>query len=198
MYGCSLKARFREERRPRSLSQLIRLYIAKWRDRAKKELESFRRECFHSAVERAALAVHDDEDGRRKRFSHQRRLNRRVLDEARERLLSTSAKLRRAKGFSDLHESIKDALAGITGLGSLYYYDTALRIGANLQKMPERVYLHRGTRRGARAMGLDWRADSLDPKCLPKELSALDPHEIEDFLCIFKDRLGHAGAAIRI
>lgn len=156
------------------------------------ELESFRGESFLSAVERAALAVHDDEDGRRKRFSHQRRLNRGALDKARGALLCASTKLRRAKGFSDLHEAVKDAVAGITGLGSLYYYDTALRIGANLHKMPERVCLHRGTRRGARAMGLDWRESSLDPECLPKELAPLEPHEIEDFLCIFKDRLGNA------
>ena len=55
--------------------------------------------------------------------------------------------------------------------------------------MPERVYLHRGTRKGARALGLDWRADSLDPRVLPKELADLEPREIEDFLCIYKDCL---------
>jgi hypothetical protein len=192
MSECSSKASVRERQGSRSLSQLVILYTVKFRNKARKELEGFRDEPFHVAIERAALAVKKDGGGRWKRFSHQRRLKQKVLEEARAALLGASAKLRRAKDFDDLHESIKDALAGITGLGSLYYYDTALRIGANLHKMPERVYLHRGTRRGARAMGLDWRESSLDPECLPKELASLEPHETEDFLCIFKDRLGNA------
>ena len=80
-------------------------------------------------------------------------------------------------------------LSGIRGLAELYYYDTALRIGASRSLMPKHVYLHRGTRDGARALGLDWRADLLDPRALPKELAVLEPHEIEDFLCIYKDQL---------
>jgi hypothetical protein len=198
MYGCSTVTRFSERGKTRRLSHLVRIYIAKWRKKARRELRSFRTEGFVSAVERAALAVHDGEDRKRKRFSHQRRLKLRALNKAREVLLISSPKLRRAKAFDDLHEAIKESLRGIAGLGSLYYYDTALRIGANLRKMPERVYLHRGTRRGARAMRLDWRADSLDLKCLPSELWVLKPHEIEDFLCIFAKHLGRVRTGVRL
>lgn len=190
--GCSFKAPVRERRGPRGLSQLVILYTARFRNKARKELEGFCGEPFQAAIERAALAVKKGGDGRWKRFSHQRRLKQKGLEEARKALLGASAELRRAKDFDDLHGLIKNALAEIKGLGSLYYYDTSLRLGANLQKMPERVYLHRGTRVGARAIGLDWREDSLAVQCMPKELRTLEPHEIEDFLCIFVERLGKA------
>jgi hypothetical protein len=84
---------------------------------------------------------------------------------------------------------MKEHLNGVRGLGELYYYDTALRIGASLRLMPRRVYLHRGTRDGAHALGLACKADSLDPRDLPKALAVLEPREIEDFLCIYKDQL---------
>ena len=171
-----------------NLAAMVRLYSAKYRKKAREELKGFRKQRFHLAVARAGLAEH--EGGRR--FSHQRRLKQTTLEEAREVLLSVSGRLRRTKDFDQLHESIQHALDGIKGLGSLYFYDTALRIGANLRMLPERVYLHRGTRAGAKALGLEWRESSLDPECLPKELASLKPHEVEDFLCIFKDRLGNA------
>ena len=65
-------------------------------------------------------------------------------------------------------------------------YDTVLRIGAKLDLFPDRVYLHCGTREGARALGLKWRDPWLKVDELPRELRRLKPHEIEDFLCIYK------------
>ncbi|PYX57969.1 MAG: hypothetical protein DMG76_10395 [Acidobacteria bacterium] len=44
-------------------------------------------------------------------------------------------------------------------------------------------------REGARALGLDARADALYMADLPRKFHALKPHEIEDVLCIFKDEL---------
>jgi len=143
------------------------------------------RQPFEEALERAALAI--DDDG--KRFSHQRRLRGSPLRNARNILSGGAQELRRCDSFDQLHNLIKEHLNGIRGLGRLYYYDTALRIGASLRLMPKRVYLHRGTRDGARALGLDWRADSLDPRALRKELAVLEPHEIEDFFCMYKDQL---------
>jgi predicted kinase len=74
-------------------------------------------------------------------------------------------------------------------IGELYVYDTALRIGAKLNLFPARVYLHAGTRQGARALGLDARADALDMADLPREFHVLKPYEVEDVLCIFKSEL---------
>jgi hypothetical protein len=164
---------------------MVRHYILHYLPRAQEELESFRSQPFEEALERATLA----KDERGKRFSHQRRLEGSQLRKAKSVLLDAAKELRRCKSFDQLHKLLKKHLNGIRGLGELYYYDTALRIGASLRLMPERVYLHRGTRIGARNLGLDCRADSLDPRVLPKELAVLEPREIEDFLCIYKCHL---------
>jgi hypothetical protein len=47
-------------------------------------------------------------------------------------------------------------------------YDTALRIGAKLKLFPTKVYLHAGTRLGARALGLDDSAATLKVLCCQK------------------------------
>jgi hypothetical protein len=164
---------------------MVRDYILYCRPRAHEELEKFSKLPFEETLERAALAI--DEHG--KRFNHQRRLEGPQLRKARNILLDAAEDLRRSKSFDQLHNLIEENLGGIRGLGELYYYDTALRAGASLRLKPTRVYLHRGTREGARALGLDWRADSLDQHTLPEALAVLEPGEIEDFLCIYKDYL---------
>jgi hypothetical protein len=66
-------------------------------------------------------------------------------------------------------------------------YDIAHRHGAYFGKAPALVYLHAGTRAGARAFNAT--GDTLDPKKLPAAFSRLEPAEIEDCLCIYKDDL---------
>jgi hypothetical protein len=61
---------------------------------------------------------------------------------------------------------------------------------------PTKVYLHAGTRRGVRALGLDYSADVLKVSALPKELRSLEPHELEDILCIFKYELKNVSAML--
>jgi hypothetical protein len=58
---------------------------------------------------------------------------------------------------------------------------------------PNHAYLHRGTRAGARALGLDSRQDKLLVKCLPPVLRRLSPEEVEDFLCRYKNHLANVG-----
>lgn len=169
-------------KRLRTLRGLVRHYILTKRPRAQHELDSFSKQSFEEALERAALARH--ENG--KRFGHQTRLREPVLRKAADILLDGAKELHRCRSFDQLHKLIKEQLSGMRGLGELYYYDTALRISAPVHLLPKRVYLHRGTRDGARALGLDWRADWLDSLDLPRELAVLEPHEIEDFLCIYR------------
>ncbi len=170
---------------PRTQRGMVRHYTWHYRPWAQDELERFSNLPFGEAIERAALA----KDERGKRFSHQRRLRGSVLRKARNILVDAAKELWRCPSFDQFHRLIQELLNGMRGLGELYYYDTALRIGARMGLMPKRVYLHRGTRDGAHALRLDWRADSLDPRTLPKALAVLKPHEIEDFLCIYKDQL---------
>lgn len=56
------------------------------------------------------------------------------------------------------------------------------------------MFLHAGTRTGARALGLDTSRQAISPDELPKAFRKLNPREIEDVLCIYKDQL--AGAAL--
>src|SRR5215468_2342022 len=67
----------------------------------------------------------------------------------------------------------------------MYVYDTALRIGAKLGVFPKEVYLHAGTRVGARKLGLDASKPTVKMSFLPTHLRTLRPHEVEDVLCIF-------------
>jgi hypothetical protein len=73
----------------------------------------------------------------------------------------------------------------------MYIYETADRI-AHVRGpafAPDRVYLHRGTRAGAIALGFDLstRDKTLRIDQLPRELQSLTAREAEDVLCIYKD-----------
>ena len=83
---------------------------------------------------------------------------------------------------------VRSEVGGILGIGELYIYDTSMRLGAYLGFLPTKVYLHAGTRKGAKALGFT-NSDALEISELPTEFGRLDPHEVEDVLCIFKDEL---------
>jgi hypothetical protein len=82
---------------------------------------------------------------------------------------------------------VEGEIGSIKGIGALTVYDIALRIGAHFGQAPMHVYVHAGTRTGARAFNIT--GDLFDPKILPKSFSRLAPSEIEDCLCIHKDEL---------
>lgn len=137
-----------------------------------------------AAINTAARAV----DARGRRFSHQYRIRRVAIGEATAALLAIEKQLARAKSFDALFEIVSKQLQDIAGIGALYRYDTAFRIGAYRRIFPSRVYLHAGTRAGARALGLDYRKDALEMGEIPAALRARKPHEVEDILCIYKNR----------
>lgn len=167
-----------------TLASIVRAYVGIIRPRARVELEWFADQpTLQAAIRNAALAV----NSRRKRYSHQCRLKRIALQRALSVLLEEASAMKRAGDFDGLFSLIDGALQPIPGLGELYVYDTALRIGSKLNLFPEKVYLHAGARSGARALGLNARAQVLEIKDLPSEFQVLKPHEIEDVLCIFKD-----------
>jgi hypothetical protein len=116
-----------------------------------------------------------------------------ALDAATARL--RQAHLQTARSFADLIARVATTVRPVRGIGELYIYDTALRLGAHLRLLPDDVYLHAGTRRGAKALGLDHRSDSIPPRQLPPALQRLRPHEVEDVLCIYKDWLRKADGA---
>lgn len=124
-----------------------------------------------------------------KRHGHQRRLKKADIGKALKRLQSKVSELEAYKSFEEIHECVRVICDPIKGLGKLYIYDTALRIGAFLRLVPKRVYLQAGALAGARALGLDVKNSPLPAKDFPEALSILKAHEIEDFLCNYKDHL---------
>lgn len=174
-----------------SLEAVVHHYIQHFRPSAQGELAQFKsRTSDEAAVLMAALA--EDDQGRR--FSHQRRITRTALDAARRKLAPAAAELAAQPTFAAIHKKIEQLLKPVAGLGVLYKYDTALRIGARFGRLPREVHLHAGTRVGAAALGLDASQRFLYMSEFPAELQVVAPHEVEDILCIYKSVLADAKA----
>jgi hypothetical protein len=169
-----------------NLADITRHYIKHFRPKKQSELDWFKNQpTLGSAIIFAALA----QDCRGKRFRHQTRIKKTVLEQAKERLLSLSNEIRDCRNFDELLMLIESNLDDIRGVGELYFYDTALRISAKPNLLPEKVYLHAGTRGGARILGYNPKKRFLELSVLPNEFQVLVPHEVEDVLCIYKDAL---------
>jgi hypothetical protein len=171
------------------LQDIVKEYARNNRCRPNDELEWFRRQpTLRSAIRFAGLALNSEG----KRFMHQRRLRKARLQAACNSLLRNRSKIRRCKNFDELQTLLRRLLRRTRGIGELYIYDTAFRVGAKLGFLPIKVYLHAGTRLGASALGYDGRLPSIDVSGLPTELRRLKAYEIEDLLCIYKDDLRSA------
>jgi hypothetical protein len=169
-----------------SLKTIVEHYGRNHRRKASSELRWFEiQKTLEDAVATAALA----QTPSGKRFDHQRRIPRQVLKRAEEVLLGSLAQLKQCATFSALHLLVAERVRPIQGIGELYIYDTALRIGAKLGIAPERVYLHAGTRVGARNLGLSGERKTIAVSEVPEALRVLEPREIEDVLCIYAEQI---------
>ncbi|WP_143164948.1 hypothetical protein [Chryseolinea serpens] len=110
--------------------------------------------------------------------------------------LDRSSALQAAITKSDFNAIIAEIGSDLPkGIGETTVYDTSLRIAMGLRRRirPKRIYLHAGTRIGAKNLGLPTsRKVALsrgDIKTLYPEIIRLlkEPSEIENFLCIYKD-----------
>jgi hypothetical protein len=122
-----------------------------------------------------------------KKHDHQYRVPLAVLAKAERRLQHQTSKLAAAATFEDLYKVVDSAIGSIMGIGKLTVYDITQRIGTFLGKHPRLVYLHAGTRIGARRLG--FKGETIDPRDMPPAFARLSAAEIEDFLCICKDEL---------
>ena len=161
-------------------------YIEYHRDDAVGELGFYREmPTLRLAIRRAARA-HTADGGKHLR---QRRIPCDVLRAFGARLARRERALHEAGSFDELHRVVQGVGDLIHGIGELAVYDTALRIGANLRLPPKQVYLHRGTRDGSEAVGVGRQRSTIAVSELPAAFACLEPHEIEDCLCIFKGLL---------
>jgi hypothetical protein len=166
----------------RSLRELVRDHEKVHRPGAESERRFFASLSIGKAIEHAARATNGD----RKRFDHQRRIKRTAIASALQVLSGAVPLLVACKSFDELHATVERLVGDIYGIGELYIYDTALRIGARLRLFPDRIYLHAGTREGARNLGLNVSRKTLARSELPEVLQSLSASELEDFLCIYK------------
>ena len=167
-----------------TFDEIVSDYIREYRDDASAEMRFFEIQRSPSAAIRKAAQC-DLPSG--KRHPHQRRIPKALLEQAETRLQAIGRKFAKAADFSAVHRLVEDEIGSIKGVGALTVYDIAHRIGAHFGKAPQVVYLHAGTRKGARVLNI--RGDSFDPRILPRAFLRLAPAEIEDCLCIYKDDL---------
>jgi hypothetical protein len=168
-----------------TLDRIVDAYISAHRRHARAVLTYYRRRgSLQAAIEAAGMARLPSG----KRHPHQYRLSRLTLEQVTSALLQNEDALRACSSFQELFELVKGIAANIHGAGPLMVYDTAHRLGAYLRLEPERVYLHSGTKEGARALGFRKR-EMLEMQELPKAFQRLKPYEVEDCLCIYKDDL---------
>jgi hypothetical protein len=178
----------------KTLEDIIKHYINCRRDKARKELKRFHDQpSLVQAIKIAALAK-DENDKRQK---HQRRQPKTSLKQSARILIESASQIRSCRSFDkDLHPLVERRIGNkrIDRINELTVYDTALRIGAKRGLYPKLIYLHAGTRAGAEKLKLaldltyDDKSKSITKKELPDEFKVLKPYEIEDCLCIFKDK----------
>lgn len=136
---------------------------------------------FSNVLSRVAYCNGKDE----KKFPHQYRITKQTCDESHRVLKKMS--FDNIKDFESLYECLKKNLLPIHGVGKLYVYDAALRLGTYFSLEPTKIYLHAGTLKGARNLNLDTSKESLNIQDLPLHLQKINPKFVEAILCIYKD-----------
>jgi hypothetical protein len=182
-------------RLPRSYAAIQQHYRFHCMDRYARELRWFAEQpSLRLAVARAAVAR--GPHGRR--LPHQWRLLRQSLAQAHRRLVCSLPVISACTTFLELHDELQRLLAGIPRLADVYFYDTALRIGAHLSvngsHLPVEVFLHQGSLEGAKKISavsglIPRRSPRLNPAIFPTPLCGMQSYELENLLCIYKSCL---------
>ena len=146
-----------------------------------------------TAVEEAGW-FHFDASGRC--HDHQYRIYRPAKDQFLNDLRKNSAAIQNSANFEELYENI-ERFSKKSGIGELAVYDTAMRLGAFLEKhkggsfKPQKVFLHNGAMKGAKVL---FGRRLLVRPCSRMPLSAFaelfpqkEAWEVEEILCIYKD-----------
>jgi hypothetical protein len=164
-------------------TDIVRHFVRHKRWRLREELEWFATQpTFQQALVQAAHARGSDG----KRLSHRRRLLKHVIPESYAILRTHASALQQCTSFDGLIQLIERLLGNVDRAGDLYFYDTALRVGAFMGHLPTRVFLQTGAWEGARRMIPGIRGPSVPLSCFPEPYHALAPYEMENALCVYK------------
>lgn len=128
-------------------------------------------------------AVEKCENHAGRRHSHQWRVAHDACIQTANNLRKSERAIRSCTSFAQLIEIVGEC--SVKGYAELSVYDTAVRIGAWLGIYPDYVYLHRGTRVGARMLGLPTNRQYLLISELPVPLQAVSADDAENILCIY-------------
>jgi hypothetical protein len=104
--------------------------------------------------------------------------------------------LSEASDFERIFIVVEQHIGPISGAGEMYIYDVAERIGMFRKIYPEKIYLHRGTRVGAVALGCNGNLRSIRVEEIHPDLGALTPSEAESFLCLYERNLRDPAAPL--
>lgn len=175
-----------------SLSGLMSQWEKKNRPGFHEYLDGYRSSSFPEAL-KAASRGECPPNGKDvgKRHFHQRRIPKTAIKQWASKLDKAQAQIQSFLGlsFEDLFDFLDERARTIDGIGPLMVYDTALRIGANIECLPKGwVYLHAH----ARIPGVRSKVHRIPKSELPEEFKALEvweAYEIEDFLCVCQKQI---------
>lgn len=127
---------------------------------------------------------------------------RRILKDSKRKFATLLKKLKAqiltCANFKDLYDLLKKKCKP-AGIGDLAIYDTAMRLGAYLEKStgkdftPQEVYLHNGTAAGATSLKkmnkISYSSNPVPLSVFSNLFKGLKPFEIEEVLCVYKNVL---------
>jgi hypothetical protein len=175
----------RPDEQLRSLKDIVDDY-RRIRPSGDRDLGWYRTLALGDAIEWAAQAKTCDD----KRHPHQTRITPVAIRSATQALRKLAGRISRCTTFAELHGVLGEKLLPIRGIGEMYVYDCAQRIGESMKLKPAEIFMHRGTREGARALVPDAsRRAYVRVEELPRALRVLSAAELEDVLCIYKSTL---------
>jgi hypothetical protein len=166
------------------LSDIRDDYILHFRPKAKAEARHYAQGSDGERIRRAALA----KNSAGLKHKHQWRIPLAALEEFSGRLANRLLDITQAKSFAELLAILESER--VEGIAELTIYDTAIRIGRGQDLEPIEVYLHAGTRKGAKNLRLNVRRPSIPRIEFPADFYGLTAAELEDLLCIYARYLG--------
>ncbi|MCU4412685.1 hypothetical protein KTH71_01305 [Acinetobacter sp. WU_MDCI_Axc73] len=181
-----------------TLVQLIDDYIKNYRPNKLDELNQYARFRDTRNIDGMFNVLAEAKDIYGKMYSHQRRLGFALMKRWVASLTQDKEHINAIKDFAELyqlivlHLNLNKEKYELLGIGKLCVYDTALRVSAYLGCLPNEIYVQSGSADGVENWGLTIKNGKVNISQLPKTLvDQLQYYEIEDFLCIYKDKLKH-------